>query len=92
MNEEYEMKAYFSKALAEGYNESRLIDEFLIKIASRQSTTPAGTTTQDPTDYKISWNETDDYHALAFPLPIYITEMLISSIMLKCPTTATGLN
>ena len=69
VGEGYTMKAYFSKALAEGLNESQLLEEFLVRIASRTSGSPEGSEVQDRKEYAISWNETDDYHALSFPLP-----------------------
>jgi glycosidase len=62
----YVMKVYFSKDLATGLTEQQLIDRFTIRIGSNET----GNLSAYPRDtYDIVYDETSDYHALAFPLP-----------------------
>ncbi|MEQ1748057.1 MAG: alpha-amylase family glycosyl hydrolase, partial [Prosthecobacter sp.] len=65
----YVMKALFSKTLAVGRSEAQLIDEFLISIGSHLSGSADGAIAQSRAGYDIIYDETDDYHALAFTLP-----------------------
>ncbi|QTN33380.1 hypothetical protein HZ994_14000 [Akkermansiaceae bacterium] len=67
--EGYVMKAYFSKSLGDGVSDEQLINEFLITLASTESGSADGGVPQDRSLYSIVRNETDDYHALSFPLP-----------------------
>jgi hypothetical protein len=62
----YVMKVYFSKDLAIGLTEQQLIDRFTIRIGSNET----GNLSAYPREtYDIVYDETSDYHALAFPLP-----------------------
>jgi hypothetical protein len=65
----YVMKAYFSKALADGYSTQDLINQFLIRIQSTTSGSTDNGVAQDRASYSIVYNETAEFHALAFPLP-----------------------
>lgn len=65
----YTMKVYFSKALAEGLSESQLIDLFTLRLQSTESGNTTGGIAQSREDYAIVWNETAEFHALAFDLP-----------------------
>ncbi len=56
----YQMKAYFSKSLADGTTMEQLIDRFTIRINN---------TAQGKSGYNIAYNETAEYHALVFNLP-----------------------
>ncbi len=56
----YVLKANFSKVLADGISSNDLINCFTLKLDSN---------TQARTQYNIVYNETLDYHALAFALP-----------------------
>lgn len=67
VGDDYVMRVYFSKSLADGLSESDLINRFLIRIGSNESG-DAGIA-QDRGDYSIEWNVTQDYHALAYNLP-----------------------
>ncbi|MBC8190361.1 MAG: hypothetical protein H8E75_08015 [Puniceicoccaceae bacterium] len=63
----YTMKVYFSKSLADGLSETQLIDRFLISIGSTEANDAGEAQSRD--DYTIVYNETSDYHALAYQLP-----------------------
>jgi hypothetical protein len=67
VGDDYIMKVYFTKSLADGLSEQQLIDRFLIRIGS----TEAGDEgiAQDRAEYSIEYNVTNDYHALAYDLP-----------------------
>ncbi|HPG00347.1 MAG TPA: alpha-amylase family glycosyl hydrolase [Kiritimatiellia bacterium] len=56
----YGLKAYFSKALADGISSNDLINCFTLSIDSN---------VQARSSYNIVYNETWDYHALAFAIP-----------------------
>jgi len=64
----YVMKVYFTKSLADGLTEQQLIDRMLIKIQSSESGRTTGGVAQSRSDYDILYNDTADYHALAFTL------------------------
>ncbi|NBB80136.1 MAG: hypothetical protein GVY36_11940 [Verrucomicrobia bacterium] len=65
----YVLKAYFSKSLADGLSEAELIENFTLRIQSEQSGQAEGGVAQNRDDYRINFNETADFHALAFDLP-----------------------
>ena len=74
----YTMKVYFSKSLADGLNESQLIEKFTIRLQSKINESnplpPGGRpldsfATQSRDNFRIVWNETSQFHALAFDLP-----------------------
>ena len=67
VDDSYVMKVYFTKPLADGLSESQLKDRFLIRIGSSEQGNLGDSQSRD--DYSIIYNETSDYHALAFQLP-----------------------
>lgn len=67
VGDDYLMKVYFSKSLADGLSEQQLIDRFLIRIGSNE-VNDAGIP-QDRSAYTIEYNTTDQFHALAYDLP-----------------------
>lgn len=70
VGDDYTLKAFFSKIIADGFTEQQLIDEFSVKIASQLSGSPDGAVEQEKSFYSIIFNETADYHALAFDVPV----------------------
>lgn len=67
VDQTYVMKVYFSKLLADGLSEQQLIDRFLISIGSTQEGNAGEPQSRE--NYSIVYNETPEYHALAFTLP-----------------------
>jgi len=67
VDESYVMKVYFSKSLADGLAEQQLINRFLISIGSNEEGDTGAAQSRD--NYSIVYNETSDYHALAYTLP-----------------------
>ncbi len=65
----YTMKAYFTKNLADGLSAQDLIDNFTIRIQSAESGSTTGGTAMSRDAYSIVWDETAQFHALAFDLP-----------------------
>lgn len=68
INDDYTLKAYFSKNLATGLTTEQLKARFLVKYGA-DDTWPTGQQVLDPAALSIIYNETADYHALAFKLP-----------------------
>jgi glycosidase len=68
IDDEYLLKTYFSKTLANGLNEADLKARFLVRYGSDDSW-PNGVQVLDPAALSIIYNETADYHALSFKLP-----------------------
>ena len=66
---DFVLKAHFSKSLADGLSESELIDNLTLRIQSEQSGETDGGVAQNRNDYRINFDETNDFHALAFDLP-----------------------
>ena len=62
----YVMKVYFSKSLADGLTSTQLRDRFTIRIGSSETNQY---TSYARDLYTINYDETGDYHALAFTLP-----------------------
>ena len=62
----YVMKVYFTKSLADGLTATQLRDRFTIRIGSSETNQ---STSYARTGYTINYDETGDYHALAFTLP-----------------------
>ena len=60
------MKVYFSKSLADGLTSTQLRDRFTIRIGSSETNQY---TSYARDLYTINYDETADYHALAFTLP-----------------------
>ena len=67
VDDSYVMKVYFSHSLANGLTEQQLIDRFLISIGSNEVGNAGEPQSRD--NYSIVYNETAEYHALAFQLP-----------------------
>ena len=67
VDDSYVMKVYFSKSLADGLNNEQLIERFLVSIGSNEEGDVG--VDQSREGYSIVYNETGDYHALAFTLP-----------------------
>lgn len=67
VDDNYIMKVYFTKSLADGITEQQLIDRFLIAIGSNEEGESGEPQSRE--DYSIVYNETSDYHALAYQLP-----------------------
>ena len=67
VDDSYVMKVYFSKSLTDNLDEEQLIERFLISIGSNEEGDTGATQSRD--DYSIVYNETSDYHALAYTLP-----------------------
>ncbi|WP_158279833.1 alpha-amylase family glycosyl hydrolase [Coraliomargarita sinensis] len=67
VGDDYDMKVYFSKSLADGLSEQELIDRFLIRIGSTESGDPGQAQSREM--YEINYDETDTYHALVFNFP-----------------------
>ncbi|MFZ4765576.1 MAG: hypothetical protein ACOYMN_11535, partial [Roseimicrobium sp.] len=67
IGDNYVMKCYFTKALADGLTTQQLIDRFTVRLGGNDE---ASTLTAYPrVGYSIVYNETAQYHALAFTLP-----------------------
>ncbi len=67
VDDSYVMKVYFTKSLADGLSEQQLKDRFLITIGSTEEGDAGESQSRD--NYSIVYNETSDYHALAYQLP-----------------------
>ena len=67
IDDQYSVKAYFSKSLAGGLNQQQLIDKFLVRVGSTEQ--DAFATTLSRAGYSIAYDETPDFHALAFTVP-----------------------
>jgi hypothetical protein len=68
IDDSYVLKAYFSKALANGLSDAQLKSRFLVRYAA-DDTWPTGAQVLDSAAISIVYNETADYYALAFKLP-----------------------
>jgi len=62
----YVMKVYFTKSLADGLSGTQLRDRFTIRIGSNET---SQFITYAREGYSINYDETSEYHALAFTLP-----------------------
>ncbi|MDF3130755.1 alpha-amylase family glycosyl hydrolase [Kiritimatiellaeota bacterium B1221] len=67
VGDDYVMKVFFSKSLADGLTEQELIDRFLIRIGSNEANDEGNA--QDRSAYVIEYNTNNDFHALAYDLP-----------------------
>jgi len=67
VGDDFVMKAFFSKTLADGLSEQELLDRFLVRIGSTEPGDDGEV--QDPSEYDIVFNETERFHALAYDLP-----------------------
>jgi len=68
IDDTYVLKAYYSKALANGLSEAQLKSRFLVRYGADDAW-PSGAQVLDSAAISIVYNETADYHALAFALP-----------------------
>jgi hypothetical protein len=71
VGDDYVLKAYFSKSLADNISEQDLINEFTIRIGSTLSGTNHDAVVQDRATFDIIYNNDPGFpfHELAFPLP-----------------------
>lgn len=69
VDDNYVMKVYFTKALADGTTTETLKERFTFSIASQSSGSPDGAVIQTRGNFTINYNATSDYHELAIPLP-----------------------
>ena len=69
VGDDYVMKVYFSKALADGTTTESLKQRFTFSIASQTSASPDGAVVQDRANFTINYNVSDSFHELAIPLP-----------------------
>lgn len=69
VDDNYVMKVYFSKVLADGTTTESLKDRFTFSIASQSSGSPDGAVVQTRDNFTINYNINSDYHELAIPLP-----------------------
>ncbi len=67
--EGYVLKVYFSKSLTQGWSENQVINSFVIRLQNEESGRLEGGVAQSRANYSVVWDETPQYHALAFPLP-----------------------
>lgn len=67
VDDNYALKVFFSKSLAEGLTNQQLIDRFIVRIGSNME----GDTgiIQSREGYSIIYDETKEYHALSLTLP-----------------------
>lgn len=67
VGDDYVVKTYFSKSLADGLNTQQLIDRFLVQVGGTEAS--AETISLSRSGYTINYDETANFHALAFTLP-----------------------
>ena len=65
----YVMKVWFSKSLANNTTTAQLISRFVIGIASTATGSPNNPVVQGSANYSINYNVTSDYDELAYQLP-----------------------
>jgi hypothetical protein len=68
IDDSYVLKVYFSKSLADGTTEATLKQRFTVRYGANEGW-PAGIQVLDRAAFSINYNETSDYHALAFRVP-----------------------
>ncbi|MGB6223131.1 alpha-amylase family glycosyl hydrolase [Haloferula sp.] len=68
IDDSYVVKAYFSKSLADGLSETDLMARFQVRYGVNEGW-PSGAQFLSSQGLTINFNETADYHALAFTLP-----------------------
>ena len=69
VGDEYVLKTYFPKDLAEGVSDAELVEEFAVSIASTSSGSEVGGVVQSRGSFRIIRNETAEFHALSFDMP-----------------------
>lgn len=68
IDDSYVLKVYFSKSLADGTTEATLKQRFTVRYGANEGWS-AGIQVLDRAAFSINYNETSDYHALAFRVP-----------------------
>lgn len=68
IDDTYVVKAYFTKSLADGIDTATLKERFTVRCGANEGW-PAGVQVLDRSGFNIVYNETSDYHALAFTVP-----------------------
>ncbi|MEO5715604.1 MAG: alpha-amylase family glycosyl hydrolase [Luteolibacter sp.] len=68
ISDNYVLKGYFSKALADGLTEAQLKARFVVRYGANEGW-PAAAQSLAPEAVSIIYNETANYHAIAFTLP-----------------------
>ena len=69
IDDNYTMKVYFTKVLADGTTIESLKNRFTFSIASQSSGSPDGAVIQSRNNFTINYNVNDQFHELAIPLP-----------------------
>ena len=69
VDDNYTMKVYFTKVLADGTSTESLKNRFTFSIASQSSASPDGAVDQSRSNFTINYNVNDQFHELAIPLP-----------------------
>jgi glycosidase len=67
VDDAYDVKTYFSKSLATGLTEQQLIDKFLVRIGSSETGAVGNAIARS--EYSIVYDETAEFHSLAFTAP-----------------------
>ena len=69
VDDNYEMKVYFSKALADSTDTQSLINRFTFTVASTESGANRDPVVQSRDNFRINYNINDQFHELVIPLP-----------------------
>ena len=69
VDDNYLMKVYFTKALADGTNTDSLKERFTFSIASTENGSDRDAVVQSRSNFIINYDATDQFHELAIPLP-----------------------
>jgi hypothetical protein len=69
VDDNYTLKVYFTKPLADDTDTQSLIDRFTFTIASSESGTNRDPVAQSRDNFVINYNANDTFHELAIPLP-----------------------
>ncbi|MFZ4588992.1 MAG: hypothetical protein ACOYNG_08415, partial [Terrimicrobiaceae bacterium] len=69
VDDNYTMKVYFTKALANDLNEQQLKERFTFSIASVEDGSDRGALVQSRDNFVINYNSNGQFHELAIPLP-----------------------
>ncbi|MFM6128700.1 MAG: hypothetical protein ACKPBV_08155, partial [Sphaerospermopsis kisseleviana] len=69
VDDNYTMKVYFTKSLADGTDIASLKQRLTFSIASTENGTDRGAVVQSRDNFTINYNVNDTFHELAIPLP-----------------------
>ena len=69
VDDNYTMKVYFTKVLADGTTTDSLKNRFTFSIASQESGKTNGAVDQSRSNFTINYNVNSQFHELAIPLP-----------------------